>query len=140
MTLEQTSTGEASVGCSLCGSQLSDRMQVVADVFAGSEEYRELSDGYEFRFPGTTEWAMRLTEFIASERNCCTFFKFELVFEPSQGPVWLRLRGGENVKEFIRTRLNAGSSKMLAMPAPIDTQEGAHDEFRTNRSSDSNNS
>ena len=126
MKLEQPSSAimpQAPVGCSLCGDQLSARMQVVASVFAGSEEYRELPDGYEFRFPWTTEWAMRLTEFIANERNCCTFFKFELVFEPNQGPVWLRLRGGENAKEFIRTRLNAGSSQMLAMPAAIDKPE-----------------
>jgi DinB superfamily len=125
MTLEQTSTGtisQAPVGCSLCDDQLSARMQVVADVFAGSEEYRELSDGYEFRFPGTTEWAIRLTEFIASERNCCTFFKFGLVFEPNQGPVWLRVRGGENAKEFIR-RLNTGSSQAPAMPVIVDTSQ-----------------
>jgi len=97
-------------------------MQVVASVFAGSKEYRELPDGYEFRFPGTTEWAMRLTEFVASERDCCTFFKFELVFEPNEGPVWMRLHGGENVKGFIRTRLNI-SSEMLAMTASVDTGE-----------------
>jgi hypothetical protein len=126
MTLEQLSSAimpQAPVGCSLCGDQLSARIQVVASVFARSEEYRELPDGYEFRFPGTTEWARSLTEFISGERNCCTFFKFELVFEPTQGPVWLRFSGGEGAKEFIRIRLNPGSSHRLAMPAAVDTSE-----------------
>jgi len=125
MTLKETtskSVSEGPAGCTLCGDELSDRMRVVANVFAGSEEYRELPDGYEFRFPGTTEWAMRLTEFIASERSCCMFFKFELVFEPNQGPVWLRLCGGENVKEFIRTRLNAGG-QITGDAEVVDTSE-----------------
>jgi hypothetical protein len=90
MRLEQSSSAimpQAPVGCSLRGDQLSARIQVVASVFAGSEEYRELPDGYEFRFPGTTEWVMRLTEFIASERNCCTFFKFESSSSRIKGPL-----------------------------------------------------
>jgi hypothetical protein len=62
----------------------------------------ELEDGYAFRFPGDTIWAARLLQFVTSERECCPFFTFELVFEPGQGPIWLRLRGPEGVKEFIR--------------------------------------
>jgi hypothetical protein len=32
---------------------------------------------------------------------CCPFFTFELTFEPDSGPIWLRVRGQEGVKEFI---------------------------------------
>ena len=78
------------------------------------EELRELPDGYEFRFPGTTGWVMQLAEFIRDERTCCAFLTFELIFESNQGPTWLRLRGGDLVKEFIRTRLDA--SGPLATP------------------------
>jgi hypothetical protein len=41
-------------------------------------------------------------EFIAVERKCCPFFAFELVFEPQEGPMWLRLKGPEGVKSFIK--------------------------------------
>ena len=45
-----------------------------------------------------------------NERTCCSFFQFELVFELNEGPIWLRLRGAENVKAFIRAKLNAGDA------------------------------
>jgi hypothetical protein len=43
-----------------------------------------------------------LAEFITYERLCCPFFDLEIVVEREGGPAWLRLRGREGVKEFIR--------------------------------------
>ncbi len=40
-------------------------------------------------------------EFITAERECCPFFRFELIVEPDDGPVWLRLRGSDEVKAFV---------------------------------------
>ena len=101
------SVSEASAGCTLGDDQLSDRTRVIATVFAGCEQSRELPDGFEFRFPGTNEWLVELTEFVRDERTCCGFLQVELIFEPNQGPTWLRLRGGQLVKEFIRMKLDA---------------------------------
>ena len=76
------------------------------DLFAAVEETRELADGYEYRFPGSPELATRLLEFVAVERQCCRFFLIEVSFEPNLGPLWLRLRGPEGVKGFIREAFN----------------------------------
>src|SRR4051812_43368640 len=65
------------------------------DLFAAVEETRELPDGYAFRFPAETESAAKLLEFVEAERRCCSFFRIELAFEPSLGPIWLRLTGPE---------------------------------------------
>ena len=46
-------------------------------------------------FPGSEEWAFRLTEFIDFERACCPFFTFGLVFELGGGLIRLRVRGRE---------------------------------------------
>src|SRR5690242_3726437 len=62
-------------------------------------ERHELTDGYAFRF--RADQYPLLAEFIASERLCCPFFHFTLEVTPAQGPLWLRLMGGEGVKEFI---------------------------------------
>lgn len=62
MALKETTseTGlQPSGGCSLCGDQLSDRMQILRTVFAGCEESRELPDGFAFRFPGDAHWLAR---------------------------------------------------------------------------------
>jgi hypothetical protein len=98
-----TSATDLPIACSLPAEKQVARGEVIAeDLFAGADRVDELPDGYAFRFPVTGDRIDRLARFIAAERRCCPFFTFELVFEPAEGPVWLRLRGPEGVKEFIR--------------------------------------
>ena len=77
------------------------REEISRELFSGCEDARELEDGYEFVFPGDEEWVEGLMHFIASERECCRFFTFELLFEPELGPVSLRMRGPDGTKEFL---------------------------------------
>jgi hypothetical protein len=90
------------VACNLTATAQQARQVEVAQLLAAVEARRELEDGYAFRFPGSEEWAARLLAFITAERRCCPFFTFDLRFEPEQGPIWLSLRGGEEVKRFVR--------------------------------------
>lgn len=62
-------------------------------------QQQELTDGYAFRF-GPDEY-QKVATFIADERLCCPFFHFSLEVAPARGPLWLRITGGEGVKEFI---------------------------------------
>ena len=39
------------------------------------------------------------------ERDCCAFFTFELMFQPQHGPISLRLRGPDGVKDFMNVML-----------------------------------
>lgn len=78
---------------------------VASEVFAAVEETRELKDGYAFRFPSNDNRVRTLTEYVLFERGCCPFFRFELALEPYGGPAWLRLRGGRDVKRFVREKL-----------------------------------
>lgn len=79
--------------------------RVATRVFEGYTAVREMSDGYALRFPGF-EWAEDLLTFVAGERQCCPFFTFELAVEPDDGPVWLRLRGGEEIKSYLEQNVN----------------------------------
>src|SRR5690606_13468209 len=63
------------------------------------QEHQELADGYAFRYHAN-EYA-ELAAFIANERLCCPFFRFTLDLSPAQGPIWLRITGGEGVKEYF---------------------------------------
>jgi uncharacterized protein (TIGR03083 family) len=132
MTPQQTtsaSVSEERVGCTLRDDELSDRMRDVTDIFAGCDEFRELPDGYEFRFPGDNEWLRELTAFVRDERTCCGFFQFELILEPNQGPTWLRLRGGQLAKEFVRMRLD--TQDQLATAANRTPRENKEDRMST---------
>jgi hypothetical protein len=112
MTMGAESTGrvdgtepasELPIACALSEPErVRRREEVAAEVFGGVRRVRELADGYAFQYPGDGDWAGKLLEFVAFERGCCPFFTFELVFEPEQGPIWLRLRGPDGVKDFIR--------------------------------------
>lgn len=90
------------IACSLDDGGLATRLESLrADLFAGAEERQKLKSGYAFRFPGDGAWGAKIAEFVASERQCCTFFRFELSFEPAHGPIWLKLIGPDGVNDFI---------------------------------------
>ena len=78
------------------------REELSRSLFSGREDARELDDGYEFVFPGGAVWAEKLVSFVVSERECCPFLTFEILFESGGGPVSLRVRGPEGAREFIR--------------------------------------
>jgi hypothetical protein len=93
---------ELPIACNLSDSERATRgEEITQNLFKHVQQVKELADGYAYRFPAGKEWAGKLMEFILAERDCCPFFTFELVFEPNPGPLWLRLRGGQGVKEFI---------------------------------------
>jgi len=95
-------TNELPIACNLSDSEQTARGEEIAqNLFKHVLQVKELVDGYAYSFPAGEEWASRLMEFILADRDCCPFFTFELVFEPDPGSLWLRLRGGQGVKEFI---------------------------------------
>lgn len=100
------STSELPIACDLTEQQQQRRREALAsDIFKNFQQADELEDGYAFRYPGDEAQARSLLDFIMFERKCCAFLTFELVFEHGQGSIWLRLRGAEGVKEFIRDEM-----------------------------------
>ena len=99
----ETAIQDLPIACSLTEAELARREEELSnELFQHVEQVQELPDGYAFRFPGDADWATKLTQFITFERDCCPFFIFELTFEANHGPIWLHLRGGAGVKEFIQ--------------------------------------
>jgi hypothetical protein len=72
---------------------------------ASRQEVRELADGYAISFPGDAKHLLDVAEFVSRERRCCPFFTFEVEVASEDKPLWLRLKGGEGVKEFIKTEI-----------------------------------
>ena len=100
-------TDEAPLACSLTESEQVTRAAEVSELFKGVQQVDELADGYALCFPGNDTWANTLVQFITYERRCCPFFRFALVFEPKQGPIWLHLRGPEGVKAIIEEMMHS---------------------------------
>ncbi len=79
------------------------RQMLAAQLHTATQEMREQTDGYAFRYPA----ALLLTAaaFVALERRCCPFFRFALNVEPDDGPLWLSITGQQGVKAFIAAEL-----------------------------------
>ena len=103
----QHTASNSPMACSLSQQDLAKRREeLAADTFKNIQQVQELADGYALRYPGEKDWATKLLDFILFERACCPFFTFELTFEPDSGPIWLRVRGQEGVKEFLKQDLH----------------------------------
>lgn len=74
------------------------------ELFSRIQEFRELENGYEFRF--TSDVIGELARFIALEKLCCPFLNFVVEVEEDGGPLWLRLTGRAGVKAFIREEIS----------------------------------
>lgn len=74
--------------------------ELARQLHAAALETKELADGYAFRFPpGST--AM-LAEWVAIVSKCCQPVEYRIELGPQPGgALWLRMTGGEGVKEFL---------------------------------------
>jgi hypothetical protein len=98
---------EMCIACNLLGRKFAERKEAISrERFAHADRVEELSDGFGYRFPAAEPWAAKVLEFIAAEKQCCPFFTFEVVFEPNDGPLWLRLRGSKSIKDFVLAELD----------------------------------
>jgi len=105
-----TENKELQLACTLDEDDLMARKEGdIAVLRSGVQSVAELPDGYELTFPGSTEWARNISEFIVAERECCRFFTFETIYQPDGGRIALRIRGPEGVKAFL-SELTAGST------------------------------
>lgn len=102
------------LACRLVGKELAQRKAVVAgELLQHVEAITELPGRYELSFPAGERWAERVLEFVRLERQCCPFVRFEIAIEPNDGPATLRLCGGDDVKQFVRTELRAAIDRSL---------------------------
>lgn len=95
-------------------------------LFALAQEVQELPNGYAIRFANEPSRFMAIAKFIENERLCCPFFNFGLEIEPNSGPLWLRLTGGEGVKEILQTTLFDSIKDKAALKQLIQTGGDAH--------------
>jgi hypothetical protein len=106
MLTSAASRSEVVIACNPNAIPADKREQWVENgkqVYAAVEEVQEMPDGFGFRLPASSAMLLKVAEYIANERLCCAFLHFTVEIEPEQGPIWLRLTGGEGVKDYMRS-------------------------------------
>ena len=76
--------------------------EIVPKLYKAVQEIQELPNGWAWRLPSAPEMLTLVAEDLNMERLCCPFVNYTLEIEPNRGPFWLRMTGGEGVKEFLR--------------------------------------
>jgi len=71
------------------------------DVMSSVTAARDLPNGYSFEIDPSRTSLVDLARWVELERKCCAFFVFEIGMRGENGSLWLNLRGGAGVKEFI---------------------------------------
>src|SRR5919109_3132056 len=95
-----------SLACDLTAIPPSDREEHIVSapqLFQTVQDVQELPNGYAFRFLNEPGKFMAIANYIENERLCCSFFNFELEVKPNGGALWLRLTGGEGVKDLLKS-------------------------------------
>jgi hypothetical protein len=92
------------IACCLTSAELCERGATLLAQFRSAViDTQELREGYAFRVPGDGRWITSIAQMIVAERECCPFLTFELVAQPSMGPVIVRVTGPAGAKDFLKT-------------------------------------
>ena len=127
--MNPNSNENPSLACDLTAIPASLREEHVVtapQLFALAQEVQELPDGFAIRFENEPGRFMAIANFVQNERLCCPFFHFELDVEPNNGPLWLRLTGGEGVKEILQMTLFENIEDQNAPKQLVHTGGDAH--------------
>ena len=106
MPIEETSRDEVIIACNpnAIPAHLKEQWAETGKiVHAAVQEIQDMPTGYGFRLSPDSAMLLKVTEYINNERLCCPFLHFTVEIEPDEGPFWLRLTGGEGVKEYIQS-------------------------------------
>lgn len=108
---------EKSIACGLTVFKSEERAnheKKSIDIFMKAGRIAELKDGYSFYHDYSDDTFNLLSQRIISESKCCPFLTFELALEPiDRGyEISLRLRGGKEIKRFLKTELQARGIKV----------------------------
>jgi hypothetical protein len=106
-TPSESSSSCCSSGCSCNfgvfeGDEKERHSQLMSKLDDAMGDTAELPDGYAFQLNKDVISLTEIAEWITYEQRCCPFFTFELEVQANNGLLWLRLRGDENVKQFLR--------------------------------------
>lgn len=82
------------------------RRKIFTDIFKKYQQVDELPDGYAFCYPRSEDWAAKLNEFLEICQSRYPFFTPELIFEPNQDAIWMRIKGPEGTKDVIKKVLS----------------------------------
>ena len=92
--------------CNLTAAELQQRKAtVISSLKRQILEKKELKNGFAYKFKGSDIMIDELMSFVKSERDCCSFFTFNLSISGDKSEAWLEIIGPVSAKNYIKTEL-----------------------------------
>jgi hypothetical protein len=95
------------VSCTLSPRQLEkQRKKLLPGLFKHADKVSDLSDGRDgirLHFKQRAGLLVELARVIEREQDCCSFLSFNLVVEPSGGPVTFDITGPGGTRDMLRS-------------------------------------
>lgn len=102
-----TSNTAKPIACTLTSKEVQIRKAtIIAELKNKIIERHDLPNSYSYKFNGDDESIDRHISFIKSERQCCSFFTFNLSI--SDDFAILELTGPEVAKDFVESEIGRG--------------------------------
>lgn len=90
------------IACDLSDSQLRERREAILNEAADKMlDFRELENGFSYRFPMEDSVLESIVKIINLERKCCPFLNFAINIESGKDSFALELTGADGAKEAI---------------------------------------
>lgn len=80
--------------------KIARRAEIRSLLTKAATQAEETKSGYTITFG--SKYAGDVLEFIELERECCTFFNFNLEFPSKKGPIKLSITGPPGAKDFLK--------------------------------------
>ncbi|MES1181230.1 MAG: hypothetical protein ABUL44_00390 [Flavobacterium sp.] len=98
-------TKETVFTCKLTSAEFRERKAtVIASLKKQVLEKKELKNGFAYKFAGNDNTVDEITNFIKTERQCCSFFKFNMSIN-GDSETWLEITGPKGAKDVIINEL-----------------------------------
>lgn len=111
---ESDSSMSLPVACTLTAAELAARRnRLLPALLTRADGQEPVPGGFRWRFCPASDLLKQAVAVIDAERRCCRFFRFLLIVEPGEGPVWLEVTGPEGTQESLSMLLNTA-------PSPVD--------------------
>jgi hypothetical protein len=96
-------TTEPEVACTLPEERQAERRKEIrAGIMQRIRRVRELPDGYAFGFDLVASDEAEVRDFVAFERECCGFARYDVERDEADSALWLSVRGPGGTKECVK--------------------------------------
>lgn len=90
--------------CSLSPEELKQRRQaLIPGLIKQADRVTDLKNGLRLYFEPKAGLLAEIARVMEQERDCCSFLKFKLSVEPSDGPITFEVSGPPGTRQMLKS-------------------------------------